>query len=532
MKIAPLQCDACGAPVPLTDGEFATCKRCKSSVVIDAAHRELRRAAEAARARRREAEVTLRGLRKGPPRWGRVVYGYVLMPLVIVGVPICFLLSQHEYGWYVREWVVLAGMLPFLVMLFFALVLTTWADPGPYINALGIKLRPAPPRPDALCTGCGACGAPLEVEADALAATCDYCGADSWVREGVGVSLHVKAEDREVANLADLIAADGFRSFDLKMFSIVYPVITVLFCGGLFFALPGRAELEALNYARSVDYEWDLVGGHPGPIVDLAVLGDGLIAVGADGRVQIYRDSEWQLVIGTEALIGEVLGVGASGSRALLVGRGGAAAWFEDGDLERVEVGLRTDLHDVWFGRHQEVAIVGAAGGAAFSDSDGVRWWTKSVEEGPDFVAVWGWSLDELIALGGAQVWTMKEGRWSSEMLFGLPQVVGISGNSRRAYIATAPLGEHDGSPGGSSVNFYARGRDEQEWQIEPLGGTRYSAVAIAGDGVWVVGPDGFVQRSDMAPLRAPGAGDLHAIVNLRGKIVVAGDDGVFKRGR
>lgn len=524
MDLVPPVCDACGAPVPLCDGELATCSRCGAQVPIDEAHRSLRRAAEAARARRREAEAALRQLQRRLPRWVPTLYNYVAIPAVVIAVPVGFALTQSEYGWFAREWVVLAGILPFMIMLLPALVMWARGNPGAYINALGVKLRPAPPRPDAVGVECGVCGAPLEVEIDAFAATCDYCGADSWVREQPGGHDHAGDEKREAANLADLMQVESFRAFDINLLLIVYPAVTAIVCGILFYFLPGRAEWDAMQYTRSVDYVWDLVR-RPGPVVDLAVVGEDLIAVGQDGRVQIcdVRDWKWDELDDSEALLGEVLGVGALGDRALLVGRGGAAAWLEDGELEPVDVGLSVDLHDAWVGADGSAAVVGAEGRSAIFD--GEWWWAPAPASGNELLAVWGRSGRELYAAGGISAWVLDGDTWVGDTFWDLPRVLDVSGDEQAVYVATAPL---DGESESVWVTIYARRADS--WEMMTFYGTTYAAVASAPDGVWAVGPAGFVEREGELPIHAPGTGDLHAVVVWDGRLVVGGDDGVFSR--
>lgn len=521
---API-CEACGAPVPLCDGELATCVRCRTTRPIDAAHRELRRAAQAARERRREAEAKLRRLETRIPAWLPRVYARVGIPLIVIAVPLGFALTQARYGWFAREWVVLAGILPFMVALLPWLIMWALGNPQVYLDALGLRLRPAPARSGSVGVDCGVCGAPLEVELDAYAATCDYCGADSWVRERTGGHDHGADERREAANLADLLRGEQFQAFDIKQLLIIYPSVTALCCAGLYFMLPGRAELEAMRYRESVNYQWDRLG-RPGAVVDLAVVDQGLIAVGADGRVQVYEDGEWQRIDDAS----DMLGVAAAGDRALLVGRRGQAAWLEHGSLsviDRVTLGLGddVDLHDAWLGADGSAAIVGARGNSAIFD--GRSWRVLERTNDNDLIAVWGRSFRQLYAAGGVSVWTLSERQWSGELLYGLPLVVDVCGYGDAVYLATAPLGELD-ADSESSVWVDVYERKDDGWHLLAFSGTSFGALAVGPEQVWAVGADGYVQERGVAPLHPPGEGDLLAAVVWDGRLIVGGEDGVF----
>ncbi len=515
MAIAPLTCDQCGAPVPLADGDFARCRQCGASVRIPDAHKQLREEVKRTRDRRRETERLLRrhSLLGSPIL--RKLYAFTVIPAAVIGVPLAFAFTEHTVHWYAREWVVLAGILPFMLTLFPWLVLWAFGSIGAYLGALGLKLRASPPPSGTTGFNCGVCGAPLEIEPKALAATCDYCGSDSWVRDAPG-SWDLEGEQRrEGKNLSDVVSASDFRSFDLKLLMVVYPTVTAICCGLLWHALPGRQELIALNYSESVGYDWDLVG-HPGPVVDLAARGDDLVAVGKGGQVLEWSDGSWDTVAGSSGY----LGVGSHGSRVLVVGKHGKAAWLEDGELRKVDVGLHMDLRDAWVSESGAV-VVGDHGKSAVLDHG--HWSQLKPPTGNDLVGVWGDGRGRVWAVGGLGVNELQGKKWKSDVLYGLPRVVAVAGNAGDVYIATLPL---DDKQHGCTVLH----RDPDGWQSLTSTDHDMTALAAAPHDLGGVGPHGYVyRRARFPPKHAPCTGDLHAAVFVQGKLVVGGDDGVFR---
>jgi hypothetical protein len=516
MAIAPLECVSCGAPVPLADGDVAVCRHCAARVPIPEAHQELRRKVEGARARRREIEQLLRRRTVVASPKLRRVYAWTVIPAAVIGVPVAFGFTQSEMNWFAREWVVLAGILPFMVTLLPWLVLWALGSPEAYLQALGLRLRPAPPPPGTRGFDCGVCGAPLEIEPNAYAATCDYCGSDSWVRDAPlswGLDREVR---RESANLADVYRAREFQSFDIRLLLVVYTIVTALACALLWLFLPGRATWTALRYTRSVGGEWMLVG-RPGPVMDLAALGETIVAVGKDGRVMQRREREWKTVSDT----GSYLGVGADDTRALVVGKHGKAAWLEGDDLKPADVGLDVDLFDAWVSGSSAI-VVGAEGrSAAFENG---QWKPLERANENDLVGVWGDGHGRAWAVGGVEVFERKDDAWSGQFLDGLPRPVAIAGAGDDVYVAALPMDENE--RGATLLRL-----DAGQWQAIARGHRDVTAVAAGANELWGVGPRGYVFKWLGRPpeQRAPCEGDLRAAAMVGGSLVVGGDDGVFR---
>jgi len=516
MAITPLTCDQCGAPVPLADGDFARCRHCGASVRIPESHKKLREEVRSVRERRRETEKLLRRHACLGSRRVRTSYSLLVIPAAVIGVPIAFALTQSRMHWYAREWTVLAGILPFMVTLLPLLVLWTFGSINAYLGALGLKLRPAPPPSGTTGFDCGVCGAPLEIEPDALAATCDYCGSDSWVRDAPESWELEGQSKREAANLSALVRASDFRRFDLRNLMIVYPTVTAIACGILWYALPGRTDLIALNYSESVGHDWELVG-QPGPVVDLASSGEDLVAVGKGGQVLEWVGNSWSTVQSSS----DFLGVGADPERVLVVGKHGKAAWLDDSKLHPVDVGLHVDLHDAWVSG-QRAVVVGDHGESAVFEHG--HWTRPKPAGGNDLVGVWGDGHGHVWSAGGIAVNLLQGTTWSSQTILGLPRVVAVSGNERGPYIATLPL---DGKTHQTTVYLHK----SDDWDF--VGQTDHDLNALAGapHDMWGVGPHGYVFRQGAwPPKHAPCKGDLHAAVFVHGLIVVGGDDGVFRQ--
>ncbi len=506
---------------------MATCSHCSAAVPIDEQHRLLRQAAEATRAKRREVEKVMRRRYRGVRSRVRRAYAYTVIPGAVVGVPVAFAFTQSDYGWFAREWVVLAGILPFMVTLLPWLIMWAQGNPDSYLQALGRELRPAPRRPDAVGFDCGVCGAPLEVEADAYSATCDYCRSDSWVRESPGGYDHAAEGRREAANLSDLLGAEDFRQFDIRLLLVVYSTVTSAACALFWLFLPGRVQLDESNYRSGVNYEYALVG-RPGPVRDLALAGDRLVALGSDGRVLEYVETLWPPGLRTWRSIDgapEFRAVAANGDHVLLVGLAGKAAWLQDGELVAIDIGLDSDLSDAWVGKDGSAAVVGAAGTSALFD--GKTWKVLEKTNDNDLLGVWGRNVHELWAVGGVSVWRRSGARWEGAFLDGLPRPIAVGGTADDIYVVTRPLEEGDGD----DMVFRCV---EDKWQIFDVSKRPYAALGVANGRVALVGPQGWVtQRSDgdvVLPEPSPGAGDLHAAVFLDAALVVGGDDGVFRR--
>jgi hypothetical protein len=182
-----------------------------------------------------------RMLARTPPGWTVKLYSWTVIPLAVIGVPVLFGLTQPSVGWGPRHWVVLAGLAPFLVTLVPALILWARSESFLYLKAIGGKLRPGPKNAWGGST-CGLCGAPLTIEPEALGATCSYCHADSWLSGSAAIEAEKADEQRHDRNLADLVRAGAFQSFDIRLLLIVYPAISIPVMLLMYFLLPAGWE--------------------------------------------------------------------------------------------------------------------------------------------------------------------------------------------------------------------------------------------------------------------------------------------------
>lgn len=527
--VAPLDCPACGAAIALTDGDVAACGHCGESVTIPDEHRALRARATSARGLRRGAEDKLQALKKGSvPPWVPWAYARFVIPLAVLGVPAALGFTQSEYHWFAREWVVLGGLAPFLVMLLPWLVLDARSSPWVYFDALGLKLQPAAATAQGLA--CGGCGAPLELEPHAHAATCDYCLQDSWVSRATDRYDPMAGTEVHESNLAKLVDAERFATFDLRLLYAVYiPIVAIAF-GVFWFFLPGRAVLVAEG--MYVEGPWQPLGELRG-VRDIAVTSDGhLVAVGTDGEVLDWHEGAWR------SLGRGYSGVAAAAERVLLVGPAGRVAWLVDGRLESATVGDARDLVDAFVFASGEATAVGDEG--AIAHFDGQRW--RVDEQGGEvpYASVWGRSPSDLYIVGEVGLVRHLEGEtWTESLVEELPSLVAVAGTRDGSVYVAAHLPE-----GAEFRGIIWKLNGDSMHGVSRLG---FSSLSAAGPELLATGLDGTVEAWGVeAPtFPSPTSGALRASALLpsafqfvapggiwlvEGRHVVAGDEGVFVR--
>lgn len=223
MTLTVLTCIACGAPLPIVDAAQVLCGACGAVREVPPEYVALRRYAQTAGATRRQAEQAYRSLVEGsvskdtPTRF--LKFG---LPSMVFGIPLLLWMTQDLAHWALRTWVVFGVFFPLLFGCLLFAGLDAAAGPGAYLDAIGGRIRPGPPTPGGAPT-CGACGGPLARDPDALCATCDYCLADSWLAELP--EGHAEGTERVGQNLADLVRAASFRTFDFRLFVLVSLIV-------------------------------------------------------------------------------------------------------------------------------------------------------------------------------------------------------------------------------------------------------------------------------------------------------------------
>jgi Zn finger protein HypA/HybF involved in hydrogenase expression len=176
-ELAVLTCTACGAPVPLRDGDVATCNHCSRSVPIPAEHRARHAELEEARADRRHAEAAMRELPRPLPPWA----GYLAPWLIVLVLPawiVVAILGWVFWGWFPTPLHMLGWGIftPIFVAMFVMIDVAAASSYSRRMGALGATH-------DRGAWSCRRCGSPLALELDALTTTCDYCKSDNLLRD-------------------------------------------------------------------------------------------------------------------------------------------------------------------------------------------------------------------------------------------------------------------------------------------------------------------------------------------------------------
>jgi DNA-directed RNA polymerase subunit RPC12/RpoP len=237
----PLTCPQCGAGVPIVEQDAAVCHYCGAHFGIPERYRQRLRELQPVRTARVQAELQLRQMiDQALPRWLHWGYALTVIPSAVIGVPLALGLTQSSFHWFAREWVVVGGLAPTLVTLLPWLVLWAKSQPWLYLQAVGGQLRPGPMTPDGQVS-CGSCGAVLRhSDPEALAVTCDYCGSDNWISEIGGIEPLPTQGRRHRANLTDLMRAQSFQRFDIRLLLYIYVPVVAVTLLLMWFMLPGR----------------------------------------------------------------------------------------------------------------------------------------------------------------------------------------------------------------------------------------------------------------------------------------------------
>jgi hypothetical protein len=199
MTLQVLSCEACGAAVPLGEGDTVDCPYCQTTVVIPNEYRDLRDIERDASGKRTEAQRLFKTLGR-PPGWflrmwasASLGLGYLfLLPFVFVfaGIAISKGTDAISNTIHANLADTLTNAQYFTVI--GTLMFTTLGLPivfgvyGRRRTSARLQLQAAlaalPPKRAGAPLGCRKCAAPLPVEADALGETCYYCGTDNLVQ--------------------------------------------------------------------------------------------------------------------------------------------------------------------------------------------------------------------------------------------------------------------------------------------------------------------------------------------------------------
>ena len=291
--LEPLTCRACGAPVPLGEGDEVVCPSCSERQPLTEAYRQFRDArrlsAEAARA----LDTLCADISRPTPGWkrGAVVVGFTVgtITLVIlaigalVGVVVGFLAAAKadagdtiggiivvicgtacglisvpfvgelvvvawQHGDFDMGYALATGMNPQwnidigvgAVLYLFSIVPIALAlrtkEGLRAVEELRRKLA-AVPAVKGGALGCRRCGAPLDVAAGALAARCLYCATDNLVSVSSQVAARAESSARDVHEglkeaLAAHVATQKSDRATMWAMIVLGPLLAPLICLG------------------------------------------------------------------------------------------------------------------------------------------------------------------------------------------------------------------------------------------------------------------------------------------------------------
>src|SRR5450432_666134 len=205
--VAPLLCPSCSAPVPLGDGEVATCSFCQAKVPLPPEYRAIRDAEHQRTADRDAAEKLYRELGSPPSAalraWasvvevtGGVLAGVITIILTISAIFMLFagfalelllhwcsglfgidLIDRFGGGTVYAAFVIIG-----IVFGLFPVWLTSYLDSLAEIKrTLQVSLAARPPQKPGFPSTCRGCGAALDVALGAFGGRCAYCQADNIV---------------------------------------------------------------------------------------------------------------------------------------------------------------------------------------------------------------------------------------------------------------------------------------------------------------------------------------------------------------
>jgi len=263
--VAPLLCPKCNAPVPLGDGETATCSHCQASVPLPPAYRELRDASRQRTADRDVAEKLYRELGSPPSpalrAWASLVAlatgGVFVVVYAILTVSAALMLLAGFALELVLHLVsgplgidfidrfgggtTYAGFLAILIVFgLFPNWLVGYLDSLAEIKrTLQGSLAARPPEKPGFPSTCRGCGAALDVPPGAYGVRCAYCQADNivslpaeWIAQ-----IGTKQENFHKSIVDAVDAANAIRK---ETRAILPPVALACVGGVLVFGLIGR----------------------------------------------------------------------------------------------------------------------------------------------------------------------------------------------------------------------------------------------------------------------------------------------------
>ena len=205
--VAPLLCPSCSAPVPLGDGEVATCSFCQAKVPLPAEYRALRDAEHQRTTDREVAEKLYRKLGSPPSpalrAWTSAVTIASAALVGIVGLLLTISAGLMLLAGFALELVLHALAHPLgidlidrfgggtvyagfvVIMIVFGLLpvwLVGYLDSLAEIKrTLQVSLAAHPPQKPGFPSTCRGCGAALDVPSGAFGVRCAYCQADNIV---------------------------------------------------------------------------------------------------------------------------------------------------------------------------------------------------------------------------------------------------------------------------------------------------------------------------------------------------------------
>lgn len=306
-------------------------------------------------------------------------------------------------------------------------------------------------------------------------------------------------------------------------------------------ALSGSTFLAVGGGGNTVTSTNDAAGGHgtywtghaaPPALNAVAVLGNMFYAASDGGHVMASPTGlAWtDYAAGTN----DLLGIAASGTVAVAVGKNGAVEYSANGTTWNAATsGVTQQLNDVVYAGSQFIAIGYA--GTIVTSPDGLTWTTRTSGSTSILYGV-AYSGSQYVIVGaGGVVLTSPDGvTWTKPATSGLP-IAAIHGI---AWSGTTFVAAGDPSGGGSNTTIAYTSTNGVSWTAHPSAMLNDPAVRVAapGDGkLYLLGSSGSLQQSSdgaswalvLAPggRGAPGQGQSNALSSIayNGSLWVAG---------
>lgn len=251
ISLQVLCCQACGAPVPLAEGDELTCPYCQATVAIPPEYRALRDVERDAAAKRTKAQSLFKSLGHPPGLFLRlwagvsVGLGYLfLLPFVFVFAGIAVSKGTDAISKTVQANLADTLSNAQYFTLIAGLMFTTLGLPivlGVYgrrrtnsRRRVQAALAAMPPKREGAPLACRKCAAPLPVQAGALGETCYYCGADNlvqmpeaWIGDARNKTASLGMTIEEAAKQDALMRTRERRSLrnQLLVLALIFPVL-------------------------------------------------------------------------------------------------------------------------------------------------------------------------------------------------------------------------------------------------------------------------------------------------------------------